>query len=52
MYEFSVKRILSRNDDYYRTYDIIFMLFFDTWALNIKNVDVNTYQNITTFIII
>lgn len=35
----------------YGTYDIILMLFFDT-ALNIKNINVNASQNITTFIII
>lgn len=31
---------------------IILMLFFDTGALNIKNININTFQNITTFIII
>lgn len=52
IYKLSLKRILSQNGNYYRIYDIIFMPFFDTWALNVKNIDVNTFHNIATFIII
>lgn len=53
IYTFSLKEILSQN----KITSIYMILlsscyFFDTWVFNVKNIGVDTFRNIETFIII